>query len=443
MVKSYKLIWIPFSPFRRIRSMSRCFTYKWILVDDYGRSHVPLRVKRTPAAVLLASAVVCAAIGTASAQAPAGPPFRVDSERRSGLDLTGVTLAHGVATLFWFSAPLGSQSEGPERLLLRSFAAGHPINREQVLARDAHSLFSGSTLAGNGSGEIVAVWSHPPRPALNDTVFARRLGGPTGPRGFRVNSSTGNLNTGESAAMDATGRFVVGWTLRRDDGSSQSLAQSFTAAGERLGPEIRLNEPLPTSDIQRSVSLATIPAGFVAVWVSPDSSGTGIYSRRFSLAGEPLGPETQVNEVTFDDQAFPAVASDAAGNFTVVWQSAGQDGSLSAIYGQRFAADGTRIGDEVRLSDPGVTTDEFPVVAGNAQGDFVVAWDDQVHTWFRLVCHDGTSQLARVSSSPAQQFPKVAFDRDAFVVAWNEEEATTPSSHVWARLFSATLCQAP
>jgi hypothetical protein len=182
----------------------------------------------------------------------------------------------------------------------------------------------------------------------------------------------------------------------------------------------------------------------VAVWVSPDSSGNGIYGRLFSMLGEPLGPEIQVNQHTFDDQAFPSVASDAAGNFTVVWQSAGQDGSLTAIYGQRFAADGTRIGDEVRLSDPGVTTDEFPVVAGNAQGDFVVAWDDQVHTWFRLVCHDGsTTQLVQVASSSTQQFPKVAFDRDAFVVAWNEEDTTTHNSHVWARLFSATLCDAP
>jgi hypothetical protein len=73
-----------------------------------------------------------------------------------------------------------------------------------------------------------------------------------------------------------------------------------------------------------------------------------------------------------------------------------------------------------------------------------VAWDDQVHTWFRLVCHDGgASQLAQVASSRSQRFPKVAFDRDAFVVAWNEEDVTTLNSHVWARLFSAATCSAP
>ena len=41
----------------------------------------------------------------------------------------------------------------------------------------------------------------------------------------------------------------------------------------------------------------------------------------------PNGGEFQVNTFTLDFQYQPAVAADAQGNFVVVWQSNGSDGS--------------------------------------------------------------------------------------------------------------------
>ena len=50
----------------------------------------------------------------------------------------------------------------------------------------------------------------------------------------------------------------------------------------------------------------------------------------------PLSPEVPVNTYTTDAQRAAAVASDGNGNFVVVWQSLGQDGSNEGVFGRRW-----------------------------------------------------------------------------------------------------------
>jgi len=53
--------------------------------------------------------------------------------------------------------------------------------------------------------------------------------------------------------------------------------------------------------------------------------------------GNPVGPEFRVNTCATGHQRYPAVASDASGNFVVVWDSLGQDGSSHGVFGEGFA----------------------------------------------------------------------------------------------------------
>jgi hypothetical protein len=52
--------------------------------------------------------------------------------------------------------------------------------------------------------------------------------------------------------------------------------------------------------------------------------------------GMPVGPEFRVNAFTTGLQGYSSVAAGSAGNFVVVWQSYGQDGSSYGIYSQRY-----------------------------------------------------------------------------------------------------------
>jgi hypothetical protein len=52
--------------------------------------------------------------------------------------------------------------------------------------------------------------------------------------------------------------------------------------------------------------------------------------------GNPLGPEFRANAYTTGAQSSPSLATNIAGDFTVVWESP-QDGSGDGIFGQRYS----------------------------------------------------------------------------------------------------------
>src|SRR5947199_392498 len=84
---------------------------------------------------------------------------------------------------------------------------------------------------------------------------------------------------------------------------------------------------------------------------------------------QPVGPEVRVNTYTTGSQGNPSVASDGSGHFIVVWDSDGQDGSESAIMGQRFDGNtGRRLGGEFLINNYTTSDQEHPSVAADPSG---------------------------------------------------------------------------
>jgi len=142
-------------------------------------------------------------------------------------------------------------------------------------------------------------------------------------------------------ASDVAGNFVVIWSSA--DGSDAGVfAQRYASTGAPLGGEFRVNT-YTTNNQGRNVlapSVASDAIGnFVVVWGSDGQDGffAGIFGQRYASAGTPLGPEFRVNTYTTNDQTQPSVGADGAGNFVVVWNSYAQDGSVDGVFGQRFA----------------------------------------------------------------------------------------------------------
>jgi hypothetical protein len=80
-----------------------------------------------------------------------------------------------------------------------------------------------------------------------------------------------------------------------------------------------------------------------------------------------------VNTTTAGDQWNGRVASDAAGDFVVVWQGPGVGQSDVDAFGQRFNAAGVKQGGEFRVAAAAGVQAE-PDVAMDAAGNIVVVW---------------------------------------------------------------------
>jgi hypothetical protein len=111
-------------------------------------------------------------------------------------------------------------------------------------------------------------------------------------------------------------------------------------------------------------------------WASAgqDGSDTGIFGQRYSVSGVPLGPEFQVNTYTTGPQRFPAVAIDAGGDFMVVWEGYGLDDGSVGIFGQHYFNSGDPDGTEFRVNSFTTGGQRYPAIGSDIAGSFVVAW---------------------------------------------------------------------
>jgi large repetitive protein len=224
----------------------------------------------------------------------------------------------------------------------------------------------------------VVVWDTPF--GLED-VFGQRydsLGAPLGPE-FRVNTHTPSIQRNPSAAADASGNFVVVLLSFGQDGPSDDvMGQRYAGSGTPLGPEFRVNSY--TTGDQFSPEVASDTAGnFVVVWgdSGQDGSGSGVFGQRYAASGTPLGQEFRVNTFATNDQKEPSVAVDSVGNFVVTWTSHRQDDPFAfawGVFGQRYAASGTPLGPEFRVNTFTTGNQFHAAVASDGAGDFVVAW---------------------------------------------------------------------
>ena len=213
---------------------------------------------------------------------------------------------------------------------------------------------------------------------------------------FRVNKKffgAAYVNLGLPAvAVLADGTFVVVWASDADDdeGWGNIQGQRFSAAGEKIGKEFRINRQATGPQQYRGIA-ALADGGFVVVWASsPDGTSAisyDIYGQRFSADGERVGPQFRVNRNDDGEEGNPAVAgfpdiagmprAVAPGGFVVVWDFDDQNVGPSAIYGQLYAADGSKVGGRFTIDK----TDwdlQKPRVAMLADGGFVVIWERNI-----------------------------------------------------------------
>ena len=279
---------------------------------------------------------------------------------------------------------------------------GNPLGGEFQVNTYTTGSPSYPSVAVDATGNFVVVWTSF-RDGDSVGIFAQRYDSDGEPRGdeFQVNTYTTGQQRYPSVASDIGGNFVVIWssyvTLTRD-----VRGQRYDADGNPLGGEFGVNLSPQDPRSAQDTSVASAANGnFVVVWDAgyPDVRQREIFGQRYDNNGNALGEQFHVNTYTPWGQSHPSVASDASGNFVVVWE---ETGGREDVFGQRFDADGNPRDGEFRVNSNTQNLQASPSVSSDASGNFVVVW----RSYDRGPADDIFGQRYDIHGNPAgEEFP--------------------------------------
>lgn len=302
-------------------------------------------------------------------------------------------------------------------------------------------------VALDSNGDFVVVW-HSDGSSGSDTsslsIQAQRYDSAGTAQGFQfqVNSDTGSGQARPAVAVDSDGDFVVVWDSNDINGSDTEISiqgQRYNSAGMAQGSQFQINSYTTGDRVRPAVALDS-DGDFVVVWESNGSSGgdTSLYSiqgQRYNSAGTAQGSQFQVNGYTTNQQRYPSVSMDSNGDFVVVWQSNGSSGSdnnFSSIQAQRYNSVGITQGSQFQVNSYTTNSQQFPAVALDNDGDFIVVWDSggssggdsslysiQGQRYNSAGTAQGSQFQINTYTTGSQFYSAVSLDSDGdFVVVW-------------------------
>jgi hypothetical protein len=234
------------------------------------------------------------------------------------------------------------------------------------------------------SGDWVVTWTG--AQTGNSDIYAQRYavnGGALGQE-FRVNTNTTGEQSNSALVSLATGDWVLAWqssSSQADASGSYNYdiyAQRYAGNGTTLGTEFRVNTN--TTREQPNLVLVSLTSGdWVVAWTGTQTGNADIYAQRYAVNGSVLGQEFRVNTNTTGEQSNPALVSLATGDWVLAWQSSSSQADASGsynydIYAQRYAGNGSTLGTEFRVNTNTTREQSNPVLVSLTSGDWVVAW---------------------------------------------------------------------
>jgi hypothetical protein len=197
------------------------------------------------------------------------------------------------------------------------------------------------------------------------------------------------------------------WTSTPSGGATGNTNSSGASLSDVLtlsaGSSVTYTVSCPTSGLATGVVL-TNTASLGLLTTSLEAVDKTILVPEI-VSGPPLtvGSELQVNTHTTDAQRRPSVANAPDGSYVIVWHSFGQDGDNFGVFGQRYDASGSVVGDEFQVNTYTTANQGIPSVV-SLPGGFVVVWRS-------LGNQDGVAIASRANALTRREAPPVVNSR--------------------------------
>lgn len=357
-----------------------------------------------PTHIALSLTVLCAALGLATATPAAFvredvliSPLDTRYHASPALALDGP----GNALIVW----QGEQGEAPgSDILGRRFGPGGPPGGALFRVNaDPAGEQRRPAVACNEPGACVVVWD-----TNTSQVYARLFAADGTPLStdLPISADIPGRHFDAAVAVDADGGFVVAWEVSADTGEGV-LVRRFAADGAPRGDAIRPAEVTSGLAIQLNPTLASLPAGgFALAWEELELSGatfrSALWLRAYNAAGAPTGAALEVASAPGEEQRDPALTADPAGTLTLAWATHLAE-STDEIRVRRYTPAGEPLGPTTTLSVPTPGARISPAVAASATGSALVAWAEATSPLARRL--DTTGAVSGELFSPRSSAP--------------------------------------
>ena len=282
-----------------------------------------------------------------------------------------------------------------------------------------------------------------------------------------------NIHYSPNIAIDTEGNFVITWTDYRLGFCSDIFAQLYSNDGTALGNNFKVNHDTTGACMHHNSVVAYKKNGdFIITWNDAEdggiinkpfdqfndrkNSGTSssnenkgtepdIYAQLYSSDGTPIGDNFKVNDdVGYGYQECPDIAVDAEGNFIIAWED--DRNEEWDIYFQRYLSDGTPIGSNVMVEDTVISDHQWSAsVSTDEAGNFVICWRDRRNDNFDIFAqrfsNDGTPigynfQVNNDTNNTAQIKPVISVNSIGnFIISWCD--VTNGDYNVFAQRYFA------
>jgi hypothetical protein len=272
---------------------------------------------------------------------------------------------------------------------------------------------------------------------------------------YIVNTRLDSTQRDPQIERDASGNYAVVWKSTNQaasDSRGDICLQLFDPTGGRIGGESLVNT-VTLGDQDRPALAMNDLGDFVVAWASYTNNDS-LYDikARIYRSGQAVGGEFLVNTTTAFSQTEPDVAIDSDGRFVIVWESWFQDGGDRGVYGQRFDADGTRLGSEFLVNTTTAYSQARPAVKFMHGHGCVVVWeswnqDDASPSGYgmfgRVFDSSGTAVTGEIPLNTYvedyQWFGDLEIlDDDTFVVVWCSWGQDGSEGGIFMQRFSST-----
>ncbi len=335
-----------------------------------------------------------------------------------------------------FAVVWSDYRSGDRSIYIQRFTPqGDAIGGNLLVNTDTNRAYqAGPALGIDGTGHYNVVWqdyrdgSYPFGPHVYFQRFDSALAAVGSNRNLTVEKPD-SLKEFPDIAIDAWGRGVVVWADYRNR-NWDIYGQLISPTGALVGSNFKVNDDIGVGQQHAPRVSMSGDGWFVVTWYDNRYGSDDIFVQRFDTLGTRLGPNTRVNsDGGTARQAYPDVAADVLGHFTVVWTD-WRNGVYPVnpdVYARKFDTLLQPLTPDIRVSTDGAgAAQRDPAVAVDRNGNVAIVWSDSSSSSWDVHGQmiDATGAIREVNfransfTDSAQLQPDVALDGRNRYVTW-------------------------